>query len=424
MKLIKKILQTNLFKITSLNSLSVLIRIGIGLVTSKLLAVFIGPSGMALVGNFRNFVGSFETISTLGSQIGIVKYVAESKEDETELKKYVSTIFITILGVSFFLGGMLFFLADYWNELIFGVNFKYSFVFKTFAFALPWYALSLVLVAIINGLGKFKKVIYITIIGNAIGLIVSILFVSQLKTLGALLSIILTPSLLFLVSFYFIAKELSIVTSVRWRFFDFKIIKNLSHYFLMALVSGIIGSIVYIAIRKNIIANVGLQEAGYWESITRISSYYLLFVSTILTIYFFPKLVSSKNNQETKKVFWSYYKNILPLIIVALIVIFFARFFIIKLLFTSAFLSVTSLFFWQLIGDFFKTAALILGFQFLAKKMTSAFIVSEIASLAVFYFLSIFLVPLFGIQGVVMAQAFDNIIYFLILLIYFRKILF
>jgi len=424
LEFIKRIIQTNLFKITSLNSLSVLMKIGIGLVTSKLLAVFIGPSGMALVGNFRNFVGSFETISTLGSQIGIVKYVAESRQEETELKKYVSTIFITILGVSFFLGGMLFFLADYWNELIFGVNFKYSFVFKAFAFALPWYALSLVLVAIINGLGKFNKVIYITIIGNAIGLIVSILFVSQLQTMGALLSIILTPSLLFLVSFYFISKEISIVNSVRWRFFDFKIIKNLSHYFLMALVSGIIGSIVFLSVRKNIIANVGIQEAGYWEAITRISSYYLLFVSSILTIYFFPKLVESKNDQETKKVFSSYYKTIIPPIVIALIIIYFARFYIIKLLFTNAFLPVTSLFFWQLIGDFFKTAALILGFQFLAKKMTTAFIVAEIASLAVFYFLSIFLVHLFGIQGVVMAQAFDNLIYFLVLIVYFRKILF
>jgi PST family polysaccharide transporter len=319
---------------------------------------------------------------------------------------------------------MLFFLADYWNELIFGVNFKYSFVFKAFAFALPWYALSLVLVAIINGLGKFNKVIYITIIGNAIGLIVSILFVSQLQTMGALLSIILTPSLLFLVSFYFISKEISIVNSVRWRFFDFKIIKNLSHYFLIALVSGIIGSIVFLSVRKNIIANVGIQEAGYWEAITRISSYYLLFVSSILTIYFFPKLVESKNDQETKKVFSSYYKTIIPPIVIALIIIYFARFYIIKLLFTNAFLPVTSLFFWQLIGDFFKTAALILGFQFLAKKMTTAFIVAEIASLAVFYFLSIFLVHLFGIQGVVMAQAFDNLIYFLVLIVYFRKILF
>lgn len=424
MEFIKKITQTNLFKITSLNSLSVVLKLFIGLITSKVIAIFIGPSGMAVVGNFRNFVGSFETISTLGFQNGIVKYVAESKESATELKKYVSTIFISVLAVSLFLSGMLFFLADYWNEIIFGANFKYSSVFKVFAFALPWYALSLVLVSIINGLGSFKSVIYINIIGNCIGLIVSVFLVSQFQTMGALLSIILTPALLFLISFYFISKELSIISSVRFHFFEFKIIKNLSHYFLMALVSGIVGSIVFLSIRKNIIANVGIDQAGYWEAISRISSYYLLFVSTILTIYFLPKLVVSKNNQETKNVFWSYYKKIFPLFLIVLLVIYFMRFFIVKLLFTNAFLPVTTLFFWQLFGDLLKMASWILGYQFFAKKLTVAFIVTELFSLTITYFSSIFLVSIYGIQGVVMAHALTYFIYLIVLSIYFRKSLF
>jgi len=421
---IKKITQTNLFKITSLNSLSVVLRLFIGLITSKVIAIFIGPSGLALLGNFRNFVGSFETVSTLGFQNGIVKYVAESKEQEIELKKYVSTIVISISVVSLLLSGFLFSFSDFFNELIFGVDFKYSFIFKAFAFALPWYALSLVLVSIINGLGKFKNVIYINIIGNFIGLLVSVFFVSKFQITGALLSIIITPSLLFLVSFYYINKELPLFDFVRFHFFDFKIIKNLSHYFLMALVSGVIGSVVYIAIRKNIIANIGIQQAGYWEAISRISSYYLLFVSSILTLYFLPKLAVAKNNQETKKIFRGFYKTVLPIFIITLTVIYFSRFFIIKLLFTKEFLPVSTLFFWQLLGDVLKVASLILGYQFFAKKMTTAFIISELFSFGVLYFVSDYLIKIFGIQGIVMAQAFDNFIYLLILGVYFRKSLF
>jgi PST family polysaccharide transporter len=56
--------------------------------------------------------------------------------------------------------------------------------------------------------------------------------------------------------------------------------------------------------------------------------------------------------------------------------------------------------------------------------MTTAFIITEIASLAVLYFSSIFLIKIFGIQGVVMAQALDNFIYLLLLGVYFRKSLF
>ncbi|MBF2708381.1 O-antigen translocase [Flavobacterium soyangense] len=424
MKRIKKITQTNLFKITSLNSLSIVLRLFIGLITSKVLAIFVGPSGLALLGNFRNFVGSFETVSTLGFQNGIVKYVAESKEKETELKKYVSTIIISISIASLLLSGFLFSFPDFCDELIFGFDFKYSFIFKAFAIALPWYALSLVLVSIINGLGKFKKVIYINLIGNFIGLFVSVFFVSKFQITGALLSIIITPSLLFFVSFYYTNKELSLFNLIRFRFFDFKIIKNLSHYFLMALVSGVIGSVVYIAIRKNIISNIGIQQAGYWEAISKISSYYLLFVSSILTLYFLPKLAVAKNNQETKKIFRGFYKTVLPIFIITLTVIYFSRFFIIKLLFTKEFLPVSTLFFWQLLGDVLKVASLILGYQFFAKKMTIAFIISELFSFGVLYFLSNYLIKIFGIEGIVMAQAFDNFIYFVALSIYFRKSLF
>lgn len=424
MDFIKKIVQTNLFKITSLNSISVLIKIGIGLVTSKLLAVFVGPSGMALVGNLRNFSTSLESISTLGFQNGIVKYVAESKKDKQQLQKIISTVFVCLLAVAVLLSGILYFFAAYWNQQIFGNHFEYEIVFKVIALALPWFAISVFFLSVINGLGKFKEVIWINIIGNIIGLLVSITMILQYKTLGALISIVITPGLLFFVTFYFISKEFHFSEIIQYDCFDFQVIRNLSSYSLMALVSSVVGPLVFLAIRKNVIAVVGIEEAGFWETMTRISTYYMLFISTILTVYFLPKLSVAKDNQETKKVFWSFYKNILPLFIIGLVFIYFLRKILVKLLFTTEFLPVTSLFFWQLFGDVLKVASLILGYQFFAKKMTIAFIITEIASLVVLYFSSIYLISIFGIQGIVMAQALDNFIYLVVLAIYFRKSLF
>lgn len=424
MNLIKKIKASELIKITSLNSLSVILKLGIGLITSKVIATYIGSSGLALVGNFRNFVGTFETISTLGSQNGIVKYIAEQREQESELKKHISTVFISVLAVSILLSLLLFFGSAYWNKIIFGANYDFGFVFKAFSFALPWYALSIVLVGIINGLGKYNSVIYITIIGNFIGLFVSVLFIYNYQTTGALLGIITTPSLLFLVSFYYINKEIPLLNCVRFQFFDINIIKKFSDYFLMALVSSIVGSIVLLAIRKNIITSVGLKEAGYWEAITRISSYYLLFVSSILTLYFLPKLAIAKDNLETKKVFWSFYKTIFPFFIVGVTLLYYTRFLIVKILFTNEFLPVTTLFFWQLLGDLLKMASWILGYQFFAKKMTLAFIVTELFSHCIMFISSSYLVRLFGLEGVVMAHTMTYFVYLIVLVVYFRKSLF
>lgn len=424
MEILKKIYKSQLFKISSLNSSSIILKLGIGLVTSKLLAVFVGPGGIALVGNLRNFMSSVETVSTLGFQNGIVKYVAEIQKDKLQVQKFISTVFISLLLVAALTSGMLYFFAVFWNQKIFGNHFEYDFIFKALSLALPWYAVSVFLVSVLNGLGNFKKVIWINSIGNTIGLLVSFVLILEYKTFGALLSIVISPALLFFVAFYFVNREIAVFKIISSAAFDFSFIKKLSSYSLMALVSSVLGPLVFLMVRNNIIQTLDINQAGFWETMMRISTYYMLFVSTVLTVYFLPKLSTSEDNQETKNIFWNYYKGILPVFILGVTIIYFARFFIIRLLFTKEFLAVESLFFWQLLGDVLKVASLILGYQFFAKRLTAAFIISELLSLALFYFLSDYLMGLFGIQGVVMAQAIDNFVYLLILAIYFRKSLF
>lgn len=424
MSVIKRIVRTPLFKVTSLNSISVMLKIGIGLLTSKVLAIFVGPSGMALMGNLRNFLTSLENITTLGFQNGIVKYIVDHKDKNEELKKIVSTVFLTLLFVALLLSGLLFFFASYWNQFVFGTYSVYENIFKILALALPWYAVTVFLLAVINGFGKYKNVIYINIIGNAIGLLFSVFMIWKFKTFGALLSIIIPPSLLFFVAFYFINKEIAFLKTISFSLFDVQVIKNLSSYSLMAVVSSVIGPLVFLAIRNNIIHSLGIEQAGYWESMNRIATYYFMFVSTILSVYFLPRLALVTSRKATKKVLWSYYKGIVPFFIAGLMMLYVLRGFIVSLLFTKAFLPVTDLFFWQFIGDVFKVMSLVLGYQFFAKKMTIAFILTEFMSLICMYVLSTNLIPLFGIQGVVMAHAINYCIYFTVLSYYFRKSLF
>lgn len=424
MNFYKKIGQTSLFKITSLNSFSVVLKIGIGLTTSKILAVFVGPSGMALVGNLRNFLTSLENISTLGFQNGIVKYTAENEKNKVELQKIITTVFISLSFLAVLLGFVLFFTAQYWNTRIFGNNTEYLPVFKVLALALPFYAVSIFFVALINGLGKFQKVIWINIIGNIIGLAVSLFLILQYQTIGALMAIVIAPALLFFVTFYLVQKEINFFQIIKLDLFDFKIIKNLSSYSLMALVSSVLGPFVFLAIRNHIMHDLGIDQAGYWETMTRISSYYLLFISTILTVYFLPKLSKASTNQETKSVFWEFYKFILPVFVLGLVVLYLARFFVVKLLFSKEFLPVTDLFFWQFLGDIFKVCSLILGYQFFAKKLTLAFILTELFSLFILYTASVYYIQIFQIEGVVIAYAFQNLSYLIVLAIYFRKSLF
>lgn len=424
MKKIKVISRTPLFRVTSLNSVSVLLKIGTGLITSKLLAVFVGPGGMALVGNLRNFLTSAETVSTLGFQNGIVKYIVEHKDDQKQLQQIIATIFFSLIAVTLLLSGILFFLATFWNDYLFGSDYKYAVIFKVLALALPWYATTVFLLAAINGLGKFRNVISINIAGNIIGLLFALVAIWKLGTFGAMLSVIIPPSLLFFVAFYYINKEIRFWNALALESFDWQIIRNLSAFSVMTLVSSVCGPLVFLSIRNHIIDTLGVEQAGFWEAINRLSVYYMMFVSSILSLYFFPKLAFAKNDKATRNVVRSYYKNILPLFIIGMIALYLVRYYVVWLLFTNDFLPVAGLFFWQLIGDVFKTASLILGYQFFARRLTVAFIVTELFSLAMMYFFSRFLISAYGIEGVVMAHALTYFIYLLMLGAYFKKKLF
>lgn len=424
MKLIKKITQTNLFKITSLNSFSVLIKIGIGLIISKLLALFVGPSGMALVGNLRNFTTSLESIATLGFQNGIVKYVAENENNKKELEKTISTILICFLAVAFFLSTLIFMFSDYFCYKIFGNHLQYAKVLKVVAIILPWNVISVLLVSIINGLGKYNKVIFATIITNIASVLLSLVLMYYLQTFGAMLSVVIVPVILVIVTFFYLPNDIHIFKRLNFGEYDLKILKKFASFSLMVLPPAILSPIFSLQTRNFLIANVGLEQSGFWEAITRISNLYLLFVGTIVSVYFYPQLIKANETNETKKVIWSFYKFILPVFVIGTILVYFSRFTIIKLLFTDEFLPVSNLFFWQLIGDFFRVCGLILGVLLMAQKRIFHYVFIEVMAILFLYVTSLFCIKTFGIEGVVMAQAFENFIYLLVLGVYFRKYLF
>ncbi|WP_348798952.1 O-antigen translocase [Flavobacterium adhaerens] len=424
MSSIKKIVQTDLFKISYLNGLSVLLKIGTGFIVSKLLAVFVGSSGMALVGNFRNFFSSLEGISSLGFSSGIVKYVGENENNKKELEKTISTILITFLVVTFFFSGLIFVFSNYLGNKIFGNYGQYTIVFKAVAIVLPWSVVSVLFTSIINGFGKYNKVIFINLITNLVCLMLSAVLIYYFTTIGAFVSIIIVPVVLVVVSCFYLPMEIQILKRLNFREFDFEILKRIGAFSLMIIPPTIISPIFNLQIRNFLIANVGLESSGYWEAITRVSNLYLLFIGTLMSVYFYPKIIRSKGEIQVKEVIWSFYKYILPVFILAMGIIYILKKVIVETLFTTDFLPVTDLFFWQLLGDVFKVAGMILGILLMARRNINHYIFIEITALIFLYFVSLFCIQEFGLQGVVIAQAIENLVYLLVLLLYFRKVLF
>ena len=231
---------------------------------------------------------------------------------------------------------------------------------------------------------------------------------------------VLAPTTNFFIASFFVFKEIKLFQFIRLKFFDKKILKNLSSYSAMALFSAITGPMIYIFLRNHLIDTSGIDNAGYWESMSRISSYYMLFVSSLMSMYFLPQLAVS-NEEETKLIFRNYFKTIVPVFFVGIVLIYFSRNLIISILFTKEFQPVSELFLWQLLGDFFKVCSWILALHFLAKRQTFAYFVTEIFSYSLLIITGYFAINLYKAEGAVIAYSITYFLYFILLVIYFRK---
>ena len=412
-------MQQPLFKITSLNSVHILLKLVFGFITSKALAIFVGANGMAYVGNFRAFLNVVENFSLLGIQNAIVKYVAEYQHDKPKLKSVLATFGLLLLTSSIVISLVLIFGANYLSKEIFHHSEIYSFVFYVLAIVFPLYVFSTFCISVVNGFQEYKKVIYIQIISSSIALLFSVFLIYYYNTFGALISLVLAPVFVFFVSLFYLRNVISFSDVFSFQSFDFLVVKNLSEYVLMALVSGVIGSFVLLEIRTDVIEITGLKNAGIYEGLQRISSYYLLFISSIMAIYFYPKL--AEQNSNTKAIILNYLKTIIPVFAIGLGLIYVLRKFIIQTLFSTEFETMESLFLWQLVGDLLKAVSLIFGTILIATKQIKAFIITEIISLFIMYYSTNWMLHAIGIDGIVIAHTFTYFMYLLILVIYFRK---
>lgn len=404
--------------------MSILIRIISGFLTSKAIAIFIGAEGMALVGNLRDFLSSVQSFSTLGFSNGIIKYVSEFKNKTIELSKTISTAFYVGIFATILVSLYCYFDAQHLNNLLFTAEKDYAYVIQILAMALPLYAINAFLLAVINGLSQFKKILYINIFAQLLGMVITLFLIWQLQLKGALIAVAIAESLIFLVTLVFVYNEKRIFQLIQWKKIEFGIFKKLSTYSVMALFTALILPLVTVAIRNYIRDTQSMEDAGLWEAMNRISRYYLMFVSTLLTLYLLPRFSEIDTKREFRKEVFSFYKTVMPIFGLGLIIIYFLRSFIIRIVLSSEFAEMESLFFWQLLGDFLKVFSIVIAYQFLAKKMFWYYIITEALSILILYLASIYFIDLYGAKGATIAHFVDYVFYLIMMLLIFWKTLF
>jgi PST family polysaccharide transporter len=417
-KLPKFISNNLVLKITSVNAVVITIRLVISIFIQRLLALTVGEAGIANIGQVRNLIGMLSSTSTLGTFSGVVKYVAEYKENQPELSKLFSTTTLFLFIGSLLSSAVLFFGATFLSSHIFGTT-DFTYVFHLLAVIVPFIGLGRIINGVVSGLSDYKRYAKIELIGYLLvtGVLVFGLYTNELK--GVIIAIAIAPVIQVLVLVSVFGKTLK-------NYLDFSQIKfNLSYknqllaFTLMSFVSSFLLNYIELDIRTFVTEEININEAGYWTAITFISKNYMVFATGLFTLYVIPKFANIHNEDEFKAEVFNIYKTILPVFALGMLLVYVLRNYIIEIVYPE-FSGMEPLFKWQLLGDFIRLCALVLAHQFLAKRLVKSFIITEIISLSLFFILSKLLIHQFGTEGIVIAHFVRYIIYFIIVIFVIR----
>ncbi len=426
-KIWKDFIDTTLVKVGMFNAFSVVFRVIFAYITNKIIVLYLGPVGTALTEQMRNFVQSLQGISTLGINEGVIRYSALYQSRGKRLNYFLGTTYRLILASSLVLMLIILLFAPRINDFLFSTR-DYILLVYLSAFVVPVYAVQVILLSVLQGFQEYKKVTYIITIVHFTGMVLIFILVWQLKMLGALLAVMITPVVSFSVILIFLGKDLKflLIGPIENGFTDLQkrqYIKRLVPFIWMAGITAIAIPLFTIALRNLIITHFtdeGQIYAGYWDAVRKVSVFYFMFITPVFSMYYFPRL--SKLNGEG---WWIHIKEMItkfyPFVLSGMLLIYLFRRQVTLFIFSEAYDPMNPLYFWQLSGDLVRLFSLLLAYRFWAKAMVNRYIFSELSYWTLLYVLSYVWIQTGGLTGVMQAYLASNFYYLALMLLIFRN---
>lgn len=393
-----------LFRTSLWNGLAVATRLGSGLILNKILAVYLDPSGYAVIGQFQNAVSVAVTFSTGAIQTGVTKYTAEYGEDRQRLHALWSTAGVITLLTSV-LVSVCVALAREPLALFFLKDARLSGVFLWLAAGLTLMSLNSLLLAMLNGRKEVRRFVVSSIAGALVGLALAGVLAWKFGLYGALVALSLSQAVVVVVTL----QQIMGATWFRLRLLFGRVdpaqLRRLGKFVLMAATTAVATPFSQIMVRNHLAAEFGWDAAGYWDAMWKISLMYLALITTTLSLYYLPRISEIKNWPEMKAELLGAYKLVLPLSVSASVIMYLFRDVIINTLLTPEFAGMEVLFAWQMAGDVLKIASWLIAYLMIGRSLIRMYIATEIAFALLFWGLTIACTALYGFEGVAIAHA-------------------
>lgn len=401
-------------KTTSLFGGVQIFKILISIISSKFVALLLGPTGMGISGLLSSTTGLIGAATNLGLSTSAVKDVAQSyaQGDKFHFNRTVSVFRRLVWGTGFLGLLVCLLLSPLWSNLTFG-NYDYTLAFAILSVTFLLGQISSGQGVVLQGTRNFKMMAKSGVIGSVIGLFTSIPLYYFWGNEGIVPAMLLSSITALLLTTYYARKVKvdKVCLSSKEVLKEGKTMINLGFLIsIQSFLSILCAYLVRIFIgRTGSIDDVGLYNSGF-----NVINTYVGMVFTAMGTEYYPRL-SSYNNDKKKFVNAINQQMELSFLLLAPLI---AAFLVlgelaIIILYSTKFLSATFMIAFGVFGIFLKAPGWCLGFAFLAKGESKIFFINELCSEIYFILFNILFYKLWGLNGLGLSFIMNYLIYFL-----------
>lgn len=411
-----------LLSVTVFSGLLALAKMLAGFIVAKVVAVYTGPSGIAILGQLQAFNSVVTSLTSAPVGSGLIKYT--SKHHEEGFNKcqpwWQASIQLTLLICCITIPALIM-LSGYISYWLFGTE-EYERIIIIFSLLLPITTLGTMINSIINGQQNYKRYIILGVVSVIFSTSIMVLAVYFSKLQGALIAVSLQGAVIGIIMFVSSLKQEWIKYLTVGSSFNKEKIKDITQYIIMAVVIALCSPMALIVVRKLLVSEVGWNYAGQWQAVWKISEAYLAILSIALSTYFLPKLSSLKSGADVKREVFTTFIYVLPVASIMALIVYLMRDVTIKVIFSESFTIARDLFLVQLIGDVLKISSWVLAFPMISQGKTKWLVSTEIAFSILLIGLSWFMIGDYGVHGANYAYFTTYAIYLLFMSIVLPKI--
>jgi O-antigen/teichoic acid export membrane protein len=362
-------------KATSLFGGVQVVNIVLAIVRSKVIALLIGPEGMGIASLFNatlRMVSGFTNLGLERSSVKELAYVRE-RQDEEAASRLVA-ILLKLVWVTGLAGGLVMAVASPWLS-------QWAFDSPDYVWGFVWLGLAVLFrqltagnLAVLQGFRRLKWLANANVIGNTVGLGLTLPLYYFLGLEGIVPAIIGSALVSLLVTYYFSRRipRSNDTIGLKTAFKDGRPMIDLG---VMLSLSSMITLAVAYLVQVYVSQTGGVDEVGFYNAGFVILNTYVGLIFSAMATDYFPRLSAVVDQRSTMTQTVHQQASVAVLLIGPVVVLFLAGApFFIELLYSGEFTPVLPLVRWGILGMVLKAVSWSMGYIILAKGDSAVFI--------------------------------------------------